>query len=198
VESLEERALLDGTSPAQEAEIDNLAVRNQGLAKLEAYDGLGEAVCKGYIQVGVIAREAIPGVGPVLKACRYAYNIVDWLFESVTPPEANMAAPIQGPDLNGLEMRPATVMSTVSPLATDTVIERMPSLLLDGPPETVPIELIGLSLVSAEPIIANDPEPQPQGTMTVPRTHCNGGTFQSTLPVSAKFSFSSVPGDYRY
>lgn len=73
---------------------------------------------------------------------------------------------------------------------SDTIIERMDrqTLLLDGPPETLPIELISLSLVSCEPI----PVPQSEGTMNVTRTHENGGTFESTLPVSPVFIFQPL------
>jgi hypothetical protein len=92
---------------------------------------------------------------------------------------------------------------------TDTIVRRAEMApLLDGPPETVPIELVALSLVSCSPITVSGSDgsttqwdvrvdvspavPQPQGNMTVTKTHANGGTFQSTLPVRPRLTFTKI------
>ena len=78
--------------------------------------------------------------------------------------------------------------------------------LLDGPPETIPIELVALSLVSCNPITVSEPSgPTPwtvdvslsptlqsTGQMTVTKTHANGGTFQSQLQVYPLFTFTRI------
>jgi hypothetical protein len=74
----------------------------------------------------------------------------------------------------------------------------------------IPIEIVALNLVSLQPITVQYPPPrppeqwnvrlglsdfmpqQPQGLMTVRKTHCNGGTWTSFLPVRAKFTFTQV------
>ncbi len=79
---------------------------------------------------------------------------------------------------------------------------------------TIPIELVELNLTSSEPITVmyggQNPELwdvnvtlsdqlPPDGSMTVTKTHCNGGTFTSSLNVQPKFTFSKVsnPTDIR-
>jgi hypothetical protein len=77
-------------------------------------------------------------------------------------------------------------------------------------PVDVSIEIVALNLVSSSPITVtynggNNPElwdvtvdlsmvPAPQGNMTVTKTHCNGGTFTSTLLVQPRFTFTKVGG----
>lgn len=92
---------------------------------------------------------------------------------------------------------------------TDTIVRRMDSMTFPGcgGTDTVPIEIVALSLVSCNPIIVTYPSgppeswdvkvslpssPQPTGTMMVTKTHCNGGTWSSVLPVQAKFTFTRV------
>ncbi len=94
------------------------------------------------------------------------------------------------------------------PTLPDTVVRRTQSmtLLLDSPPETIPIELVQLSLVSCNPITVRinnqdtlwnvgvdlSPRPAPPGTMTVRKTHANGGTFTSDFYVQPRFTFTLV------
>jgi len=94
---------------------------------------------------------------------------------------------------------------------TDTIIRRMAPLSFPGcgGTDTVPIEIVALSLVSCEPIVVRYPDPpnpprselwdvkvslpgQPQtpGTMTVTKTHCDGGTFSATLPIQPLITFT--------
>lgn len=91
---------------------------------------------------------------------------------------------------------------------TDTIVHRLENAVLDGDGSsaTVPIEIIALSLVAVEPItvITNGVESlwtveaqlpltdTPQGTMTITQTNSNGGTFSSSLPVSANLFFVNV------
>jgi len=93
---------------------------------------------------------------------------------------------------------------------TDTIIKRGE---IDLPPEgtdTVLIEIVELQLVSCQPIVVTDkdgnrqewnvkvnlpPTPQPQGRMTVTRTHEDGGTFDAELPVAPMFTFTQVSED---
>ncbi|MBI1826868.1 MAG: hypothetical protein HY287_15340 [Planctomycetes bacterium] len=91
----------------------------------------------------------------------------------------------------------------------DTVVQRPfdPIRISDpiGTFGTVPIELVQLSLVSAEPITVNcngvpthwnvaatlsPTTPAPQGTMTAQKTHQNGGTFDSVLFVHPLLTFT--------
>lgn len=90
---------------------------------------------------------------------------------------------------------------------TDTVVRRLENA---GPfyPDTIPIEIVALSLVSTAPItvICTDgdqtwsvqaaiPEgdtQQSQGTMTVRHEYLNGGTFDSVLPVRPLITFTRL------
>ncbi len=74
-----------------------------------------------------------------------------------------------------------------------------------GTQDTIPIEIVALSLQSAQPITVTynggmDPElwdvqvclsdsGQQQGSMTIRKTHANGGNFDSTLPETPKLIF---------
>ncbi len=91
---------------------------------------------------------------------------------------------------------------------SDTVVNRpvIAELPAMGSQDTVPIEIVALSLVSIQPITVTynggfNPEswnvavclsatPQAQGTMTIRRDCADGGTFDSSLPVRPKFVFS--------
>lgn len=99
------------------------------------------------------------------------------------------------------------------PADIDTRIRRMDDLVLPGPGsvDTVPIEIVQLSLVSCQPIIVTYGRQNPQqwdvsvqstsstGSMTVTKTHANGGTFTATLSVQAVFTFTEVgnPGNVK-
>jgi len=99
--------------------------------------------------------------------------------------------------------------SDPSLLDTDTVVERQSAanLAMIGSMDTIPIEIVAMNLVSVNPITVTfnggmDPEdwnvevelfgPQTQGTMTITRTQADGGTFDSSLPVAPKFTFTKV------
>lgn len=94
----------------------------------------------------------------------------------------------------------------------DTLVRRDsdPFSVCDLPGATqvvVPIELVALNLVSSQPITVTetggptfwdvrvelDPvTPQPGGTLTATKTHCNGGTFSSSLAACPRFVFTEV------
>jgi len=94
----------------------------------------------------------------------------------------------------------------------DTTVRRFDAMLLDfppGPPETIPIELVQLSLVSCSPItvrigtmdtlwnVAVDLSPPPNpplppGGMTVTKQHPNGGVFTAQFHVLPRFTFAEV------
>lgn len=91
----------------------------------------------------------------------------------------------------------------------DTIVRRRLDARLPFPlpsQDVVPIEIVALHLVSVNPITVTytggmNPEswnvtvnlsqtaPQPPGSMTVRKTHPNGGTFDSQLPVIPRFTF---------
>lgn len=103
-------------------------------------------------------------------------------------------------------------LSTTPPEAifpTDTIVERQSRAELQpGRTDTVPIEIVALSLVSVQPITVThnggqNPQlwnvqvclssvsTQAQGTMTITADNCGfGGTFTATLPVRPKFIFT--------
>ncbi|MBW8041160.1 MAG: hypothetical protein FVQ85_14315 [Planctomycetes bacterium] len=93
---------------------------------------------------------------------------------------------------------------------SDTIIRRLGPIDFPDPCSTakVDIELVALSLVSCDPIVVTtnggqnptlwdvdvelSPTPAPQGTMTITRTHPNGGTFTSELYMQPRFTFTKV------
>jgi hypothetical protein len=95
------------------------------------------------------------------------------------------------------------------PGETDTQVNRLQAMDLSGPPplsQTVPIEIVQLSLVSCQPITVqiegqetlwdievrlSDVAPPP-GQMRVTKEHANGGTFQSEFAVQPLFIFIRV------
>ena len=104
-----------------------------------------------------------------------------------------------------------SLSQVVIPVATggDTSVRRLgPANLPDGGSDTVPIELVALSLVSVNPITVTynggmNPEqwivqmtvpgPQPMGSMTISRIgSSDGGTFTSQLPVRPQLIFTRV------
>lgn len=93
----------------------------------------------------------------------------------------------------------------------DTIIRRSTSTTLPraGDQTTVPIEIIALSLTSVQPITVTynggmNPElwnvsvhlssaaPQQQGSMTIRREKAEGGSYDSSLPVLPKFTFTRI------
>ena len=91
----------------------------------------------------------------------------------------------------------------------DTLVERLGDAVLPPEPsfDTIPIEIVELSLVSIEPITVtyggtNDelwdlevdlsPSVPSQGTMTIRKEHPNGGTFDSDFQVVPQFIFTKV------
>jgi len=99
-------------------------------------------------------------------------------------------------------------------LPTDTIVRRT---AIAGPvyPDTIPIEIVALHLVSVQPIVVtgvgpgfpqtwnvsvdidvdgagNVQPPQVLGTMTLRHEGPNGGTFDSQLPVQAQLTFTRV------
>jgi hypothetical protein len=89
----------------------------------------------------------------------------------------------------------------------DTMVRRFNAMLLDGPPETVPIELVKLSLVSCNPItirsitapdtfwdvsVGLSSVPVPPGGMTVAKQHPNGGVFSAQFNVLPRFTFTEI------
>ncbi len=93
----------------------------------------------------------------------------------------------------------------------DTVVQRLQQMDFSGGPATIPIELVQLDLVSCEPITVTypagpserwdvhvdlSPTAAPQGSMTVtPVPLTGGGTFDATLPVRPRFTFTRLSDD---
>ncbi|MCP4593866.1 MAG: hypothetical protein GY842_24290 [bacterium] len=63
-------------------------------------------------------------------------------------------------------------------------------------PELWDVPTVGLSEVHTDVNTNNDP---PMGSLTVTKTHCNGGTYTSVLHVQPRFTFTKVgaPGEVR-
>ncbi len=91
---------------------------------------------------------------------------------------------------------------------TDTIVQRLgtASLPLVGSMDTIPIEIVSLSLQSIQPItvtygaggqsffdvfVTLDGVQSP-GSMTLTRTNATGGTFDSQLPVQFKIEFQNT------
>lgn len=96
----------------------------------------------------------------------------------------------------------------IGPGTTDTIVQRLGGTSagfdFGGPPETIPIEIVALSLVSVAPVfivssffdvfVTLDPVPlgPTVGTMVVSHQNASGGTFNAQLPVNALLTFSEV------
>jgi len=97
----------------------------------------------------------------------------------------------------------------------DTIVKRTGAAVLPSDTSStavVPIEIVALSLVSIDPItvtftappgtsmysvsacLASPPTTQTPGTMTIHHTCAGGGTFESSLPVKARLTFTKVAG----
>jgi hypothetical protein len=105
---------------------------------------------------------------------------------------------------------PTTLCPNDDLTGIDTIIERLADaqVSLIGSSDPIPIEIIELSLVSSAPITVTfnggqnpeqwdvevdlGPGPQPTGQMTIHRTHANGGTFDTQLPVLPRFTFTRL------
>jgi hypothetical protein len=104
-----------------------------------------------------------------------------------------------------------TITLTGSPIPAvapgDTIVRRHANAVIPNCPGSamIPIEIVALSLVSVSPIVVggrsfnarvclDELATQPLGSMTITRTHLNGGTFTSSLPVIAKLTFTEVGG----
>ncbi len=88
---------------------------------------------------------------------------------------------------------------------TDTIVRRLEpaSLPTVGASDTIPIELVAMSLTSVNPVdlgcgvlfdvhVGLQPAPPSGGTMTIVRTHDDGGVFDSDMVVYPRISFSPV------
>jgi hypothetical protein len=92
---------------------------------------------------------------------------------------------------------------------TDTIVMRQASASLPtiGSSDTIPIEIVSLSLKSVAPLMVTygptapeffdvsvelAPLPQTPGSMTLTRETQNGGTFDSVLPVLSSISFTNT------
>jgi hypothetical protein len=141
------------------------------------------------VQAGLDHFETVPG-----------HTYVDF---SANPVPADFFSPGSEPfdgvvNLRGVPLGPGT---------TDTVVRRLDVAVLPPPlpaTDTVPIELVQLSLVSAGPVtvrfqadppqrwdlwVLPSPAGQPPGQITITHSHQNGGTFDSILPVCPLFVF---------
>lgn len=99
VEALEERKLLAPVAGYQSEDdmIDQRIKLAGKLEKLQPLGDAGEGACKVLAEAGQEARESLPIVGKILKGCRKIGELIDWIFESPTPPQANLAAQLAGP-----------------------------------------------------------------------------------------------------
>lgn len=106
--------------------------------------------------------------------------------------------------LRGIPLDPATLGTT------DTIVQRLSDINITqrGEPLTVPIEIVALNLVSANPITVTynggqNPElwnvrvslptnQQQPGSMTIIQTSSQGGTYSSTLSVQPILSFTRI------
>lgn len=111
------------------------------------------------------------------------------------------------PYVNSIFFKGAALNGTGIPTGTDTIIERLAPANLGACPSTatIPIVMRALSLRSAIDInvffagggfetyrveaCLTNAVAQPTGSMTITRAYQNGGTFTSSLPVVAKFTF---------
>jgi hypothetical protein len=86
--------------------------------------------------------------------------------------------------------------------STDTMIRRHtgPGPIGVGQQAIIPIEIVALNLVSVQPVqifgqlydVTGTAVPSPIGSMNIQKTHPNGGTFSSSLPVQAQLTFTNV------
>ncbi len=159
-------------------------------------DGDGIADCVDPTPLG----DVIPGLD--LLETDPANTFYDF---SISPIPADFFGPGSAPlggiiQLKGLPLDPANQGTT------DTIVRRKDPANLpgNGSSDTIAIEMVELSLTSAQPVTVTFPDGpelwdlkvdlspvQPsQGTMTITKTDENGGTFTSELNVQPKFIFA--------
>ncbi|MBX3394745.1 MAG: S8 family serine peptidase [Phycisphaerae bacterium] len=105
----------------------------------------------------------------------------------------------------------------IGPFGTDTIVRRVSDLCFSEPlpsADSVPIEIVALSLQSCAPITVNyngggtqqwhvavglSVVPAPLGIMTVTKTTANGGTFDTAFFIQPRFTFTQAgnPGNVR-
>lgn len=137
---------------------------------------------------------------------------------SGNPIPANFFGPGSDPFTGNIQLGglPIPIVPPLVPGAghVDTVVRRggtTPGFTCGSPPETVPIEILSLSLTSCSPIIISFDGgtstqiwnvrvclsgPQTAGTMTISHECVAGGSYTSSLPVTAGIVFTrtSPPG----
>jgi len=108
-----------------------------------------------------------------------------------------------GVGLQGVPLDPGSLGTT------DTIVRRLEDANLPDPlpaTDTIPIEIVALSLRSVAPITVDcgtreelwdievelGPPPQPIGRMTITKTHSDGGTYDAELVVRPLFIFTRV------
>jgi hypothetical protein len=130
----------------------------------------------------------------------------------LTPIPADFFGPGSDPFVGSVALDGGHLLTPLCPNddlnGIDTIVERLSDAQLPTIPSSdpIPIEIVELSLVSIAPITVTynggqNPEqwdievelsqdPQPIGQMTINRTHANGGTFDTNLPVLPRFTFT--------
>jgi hypothetical protein len=128
------------------------------------------------------------------------------------PIPADFFGPGSDPFVGTVNLQGAQVFTSLCPNddlnGVDTIVERLSDAVLPtiGASDPVAIEIVQLNLRSVDPITVTynggqNPElwdldvelsqnPQPQGQMVINRTHANGGTFSTNLPVLPRFTFT--------
>lgn len=160
----------------------------------------------------LVVQPASPALASPVPAGNDYFETQPGTFQdfSMTPIPADFFDPGSDPftgviDFLGLPIDPATLGTT------DTIVERKERAHLPGKlpsTDTIPIEIVALSLVSVNPITVTynggqNPEfwdvnvglstvPQLPGSMTLEHTTRGGGTFDSVLPVTPRFTFTRV------
>lgn len=170
----------------------------------------------GFVAAALLAASACPAQ-EVIRGLDFwetssGLTFVNFGGVSEPPIPANFFAPGSDPFIgqvcyHGDPLGPSTPFGTA-----DTLIRRFPTTSGISPPPpgtaTVPIEIVALSLVSCNPIVVTSnggQNPQqwsvtvdlsatlpPAGQINIRKTHANGGTWDSLLPVQPKFTFTQV------
>jgi hypothetical protein len=165
--------------------------------------------------VGALANDVLPGfdlfqTDPTNTQFNFApAPIPADFFDPGSDPFTGIIA-MQGLPLPGSALcpPPPTLCPNDDLSLIDTIVERidLASLPSIGSSSVIDIEIVELSLKSISPITVTfnggqDPEiwdvdvclsptPSPVGSMTITKTHADGGTFDSTLPVTPLFRFT--------
>lgn len=132
-----------------------------------------------------------------------------WEFGNGFPPiPENFFGPGSEPFEGIIPINPKPRATTVCPDPTgdtDTIVKRLGSAKVDaiGATDTVPIELVELSLTSIAPITVSDgtewhvdvnlsPSARSTGAMQLTRTHGDGGVYDAEMFVIPQFTFTEV------